>query len=139
MPKLKTAAQEAEACAVDLQLLVRMKAANDEGYCKCVTCGVVKHYKDGMQGGHFIERDKTSVKLLEENIHPQCNRCNGFGETTVSLNYREYMIDMYGSDFVEELRILSRKTNKWIRSEIRELHAEIKEQIKYQRQRLGEI
>ena len=139
MSKRKTAAQEAEACAVDLQLLVRLKAANDDGYCKCVTCGVVKHYKGGMQGGHFIERGKSATKLIEENIHPQCNQCNSFGETTVSLNYREYMVDMYKEDFVEELRALSRKPHKWIRSEIRDLHAEIREQIKFHKKRLGEI
>ena len=141
MPKRKTAAQEAEACAVDLQLLVRLKAANDEGYCQCVTCGVVRHYKDRMQGGHFIERGRTSVKLVEENIHPQCNNCNHFEMKKASgvLIYEDYMVQMYGRDEVEKLKIESRKTNKWIRSEIRELHKEVKEQIKYHKKRLGEV
>ena len=140
MPKCKTAAQEAEACAVDLQLLVRMKAADDNGYCQCVTCGVIRHYKDRMQGGHFIERARTKVKLAEENIHPQCSNCNRFKmkEASTVLIYEDYMVDMYGRDAVEELKIEAKKTNKWIRSEIRELHAEVKEQIKYQKQRLGE-
>ena len=141
MPKkIKTAAQDAEACAVDLQLLVRLKAANDEGYCKCVTCGKVAHYKE-MQGGHFIERSRSATKLVEENIHPQCQYCNAFGmkSTIIVLEYRNYMVAMYTEDGVAKLIALSRRSHKWVRSEIQEQRADIREQIKYHRKRLGEI
>ena len=43
-------------CAVLMQKLVRLKAADHNGFCKCVTCGIVKHWSV-MQGAHFIERD----------------------------------------------------------------------------------
>ena len=43
--KRKTIAQEVDKAAVLLQKLVGMKAADDYGYCQCVTCGKVDHYK----------------------------------------------------------------------------------------------
>ena len=56
MPKKKSIGKLTDEAATLLQLLVRLKAADDNGYVTCVTCGVVKHYKDGMQGGHFRPR-----------------------------------------------------------------------------------
>ena len=137
--KSKTAAQEAEACAVSLQLLVRMKAADDSGYCQCVTCDKTLHYKE-MQGGHFIERKKIAVKLVEENIHPQCFGCNHFGmkKASVVLDYKNYMVEMYGRDGAEKLELQSKQTHKWNRQEIKELHDDIKQQIKHHKKRLGE-
>lgn len=128
--KQKTAAQLAEACAVSLQLLVRLKASDANGYCRCVTCGTVKHYKE-MQGGHFIERGRSATKLLEENIHPQCRPCNAFGMqgSLTVLEYNQHMEDMYGKKFVEDLRVLARTTHKWNRAEIEIRHGEIKKEI----------
>lgn len=135
--KTKTSAQLAEACAKDLQLLVRMKASDDQGYCMCVTCDAIKHYKE-MQGGHFFSRGKTATKLVEENIHPQCPGCNKWGmDTNGILVYRKYMIEMYGEDGLKRLEEQSRTINKWVKSEIAELHDDIKQQLKYQRERLG--
>ena len=56
--KTKSIAKLVDEAAVLLQLLVRLKAADDNGYVKCRTCDSVMHYKDGMQGGHFISRVK---------------------------------------------------------------------------------
>jgi hypothetical protein len=39
-------------CLETIQLLSRIAAADDDGYVQCVSCGVIKHYRDGMQGGH---------------------------------------------------------------------------------------
>ena len=35
-----------------LQKLSRISAADDNGYCKCVSCGKLDNYKN-MDGGHF--------------------------------------------------------------------------------------
>jgi len=74
--KSKTIAKLVEA-AEAIQLYVRMKYADDNGYVSCVACGTTRHYKDRVQGGHFISRKWLATKLLEENIHPQCAYCNG--------------------------------------------------------------
>jgi len=134
MPKRKkrSLAQEAERVAVALQKLVRLKASDENGYASCVTCGKVEHYKY-MDGGHFMERGRTATKLTEENIHPQCKRCNmlmGKGCTSVALDYRDYMVEMYGEEFIEELRAKSREVKKWDRWELEDMYKEINEQIK---------
>ena len=54
-----------EKVAKRLQLLVRLKASNELGYCACVTCPAVYHYKE-MQGGHFIPRGCSETKLMED-------------------------------------------------------------------------
>lgn len=130
MAKKKTIAGLADECAVLLQKLVRMKAADSNGYCQCVTCGVKKHWKE-IQGGHFIERGRLATKLMEENIHPQCPGCNCFKMKTASgvLDYRRYMVETYGADFVEELEQISKQTKKYNRPELEDLKAELKQRI----------
>lgn len=139
MAKKYTTAQLAERCAKDLQLLVRLKAANDSGYATCVTCGKVDHWK-AMQGGHYMERGRSATKLLEENIHVQCPGCNCFKMKVASgvVLYREYMVSMYGEDAVKEIEQLSRKPHKWVKSDILELHEQIKDQIKIHKARVGD-
>ena len=92
-----------------------------------------------MQGGHFIERGKKSTKLIEENCHPQCAGCNLYRMKTASgvLDYRRYMVGMYGEELVQELEQLSKQPKKYSRDEIEELSAEFKRQIKIQEERLG--
>ena len=136
--KTKTIAKLANDAAVLLQKLVRMKAADDGGYCQCVTCGVSKHWKE-MQGGHFISRRYTATKLLEENIHPQCYGCNGprAKDGIVTVEYTNYMADTYGREFVDDLLVLKNTTKKYTRDEIAEISAEFKERVKYQEGRLA--
>lgn len=136
--KPPTAAKLADKCATDLQLLVRLKAADSNGNCKCVSCGVVEHWSD-MHGGHYIAAKNAATRLLEENIHPQCRQCNGFDMEKVHPVYTRYMDDMYGKDFVDELISKIAKPGeryRWRKSEILELHADVKRQIDEQKIRL---
>lgn len=135
--KRKTIAQEVEAAARLLQRLVRLKASNDNGYAVCVTCDNSFHFKD-MDGGHFISRNHTSTKLVEENVHPQCKGCNGFRmkDSLTVLKYRGWMVEMYGEKGVQELEDLARQTKKFTRDEVAELVADFKAQIKYHEGRI---
>jgi len=138
MPKKKSIGKLVDEAATLLQLLVRLKASDDNGYCSCVTCGVTKHYKDGMQGGHYKPRGKSATKLLEENVHPQCNACNSFGmkfhgkESTYTL----YMIDTYGREFVDELEEMVNFPHKFYRPDVEDLIKDFKAQIKEQEARV---
>lgn len=80
---------------------IRRKAADKDGYVKCITCGVVKPWKE-LQAGHFLSRKYNVGRYMEENIHPQCPACNVFGRGRYK-EYTLYMIDMYGREFVDEL------------------------------------
>ena len=129
LPKLKKKAAEL------LQRLVRMKAADQDGICQCVSCGKKDHWKT-MDGGHFISRTYTNHVLREENIHPQCKRCNRFF-TGCHDDYRRYMVEMYGEDYVEWLTDTKREIRKYTRAELEEFISETKEAIKDQESRLG--
>ena len=118
-----------------MQKLVRMKAADQDGYAECVSCGVVKHYKE-LDGGHFISRSFKYHSLREENIHPQCKRCNRFF-TQCHDDYRRYMVDMYGEDFVQWLTDTKWTAVKLYRSDYEDIIAELQEKIKDQEVRLN--
>lgn len=121
MPKQKTISSLLEDVAKIVQRYARLKASVD-GHCQCVTCGKVDHWKN-MDGGHFISRKYTIHKLKEENIHPQCKRCNRFSEL-IHDDYTLFMIDTYGEEFVRELIEKKRTIKKYTRTELLELKKE---------------
>jgi len=131
----KTISKVVEDCAVALQKVVRMKAAiaeNLDGYVTCVSCGVKKHWKE-LDAGHYFSRGDKSVKLMEENIHPQCKGCNikmSHGDTKIVTAYRRHMVDMYGEDFLDHLEALAWTPTKFNRAEIEALTKTLKAQIK---------
>jgi len=122
-----------------MQCLVRLKASDDNGYCSCVTCGVTKKWNEGMQGGHFMNRDRAPTKLLEENIHPQCEGCNGFGMKYQDIRqvYTLYMIDMYGRDEVDRIIALSKTKHKWIRKDLEETIRDLRIRIRDEEDRIA--
>ena len=132
-PKLKKEALEL------IQQLVRLKASDDNGYCKCVTCDTVSQWNKGMQGGHFISRGKTKWCLVEENIHPQCAACNGFGMKFHNKEavYTIYMQEMYGVDFVQHMLDTQSETVKLSRMDLLDNIKDFKAQIKEHKQRIG--
>lgn len=131
MAKKKTIAGLANDCATHLQKLVRLKAADHQGNCRCVTCGKVAHWKE-MQGGHFIERGKLGTKLIEENIHPQCPGCNLYGmkKASVVLAYYDYMREMYGADFIADLKSKADTPHKFIRVDLEVLKKELAQRVR---------
>jgi hypothetical protein len=123
-----------------LQKLVRLKAADLNGICECVTCGVKKHYKM-MDGGHFYGRTHRVFMLMEEQINPQCKACNMFNmkRTRTQERYRIYMEDMYGVRRIKAMNRLSfRDQPKFKMSDVLAFKTEVKKQIRSQLIRLGE-
>lgn len=121
-----------------LQKLARLKAADDNGYCQCVSCGQYHHWKE-MDGGHFISKAHSSYwALREECVHPQCKRCNGWGMKfgTATQQYTVWMIDYYGQDFVDEMLATTKKSVKIYKKDYEQMTAEWNEQIKEHLQRI---
>ncbi|MFK5948812.1 MAG: recombination protein NinG [Methylococcales bacterium] len=119
-----------------LQKLVRVKAADENGYCTCVTCGLIDLWSS-MDGGHYIAKGHSSYwALVEENVHPQCKGCNGFGMKygTAASQYTLYMIDTYGREFVEEMEEKKRDQVKYYKKDYeamtKEWSLQIKEKLK---------
>ena len=83
------------------QKWVRLRDADKHGFCKCCTCGTIKHWKK-CDGGHFIPAEWLATCFIEHNCHSQCKSCNGFLEG----NKDEYFIFMekkYGRGTVDQL------------------------------------
>jgi len=137
MPKPKTVGKLKQEAATLLQKLVRMKYADDNGMCQCVTCGKVDLYKY-MDGGHFVSRRHNATLLVEENIHPQCKGCNKHKNGNID-SYSVFMIDTYGLDAMKELVALKHQPRKFTDTELLELIAEYKRRIKEQEQRLAGV
>ena len=78
----------------------RKWAIND--YNTCITCWVSKHWKD-LEAGHFVPAWSSNyLRFVEVNIHPQCHRCNCSLHSN-PIEYRLYMDNRYGKDFVDKL------------------------------------
>lgn len=126
-------------CLTAIQLLVRMKAADENGYAQCVTCGKTEHYKE-LQGGHFLPRSHNMWNLDQRNVWSQCRYCNLWGMKsggTAAQAYTLFMIDMFGKDFVDEMIRTKSHPVKRYKQDYEEILAELKEQIKQQEERLG--
>lgn len=88
---------------------IRRKYADSFGQVRCVTCGKVMHWKDS-HCAHFIGRSAKATRWMEENLHPACPSCNVFRKEFHMREYTIFMLGFYGADFVNELRVMERKT-----------------------------
>lgn len=136
--KAKSIARLVDDAAVLLQKLVRLKAADPNGYVRSFTSDAVMPWQE-MQGSHFIQRNRTATKLVEENVHPQTAAENCYEMKTAFgvLKYRRAMVAMYGEEFVRELEDMAVHPKKYTRAEVEDISAEFKRQIREQEERLG--
>jgi len=140
MPKKKTTQALRKEALKTLQLMKRVEMADDNGYCTCVSCGVVKKWNE-MDGGHFIPKGKggqNAWALVEENVWPQCKGCNGFQMKLgkAAQQYTLWMIDHLGRSLVEEMT----HTNpvvKYTRADLEEKIYAWNEHIKFHKARIG--
>ena len=122
-----------------LQKLVRLKAADKDGYCTCVTSGVRKHWTE-MDGGHFIAKGASRRWALDErNVHPQTKSENAYGMKfgTATQNYTMWMIEMYGKDFVEHMLTTKNDIHKLYKADYDEMIDDFKKQIKIEEKRIN--
>jgi 5-methylcytosine-specific restriction endonuclease McrA len=107
---------------------IRLRDTLERGsgqYVKCCTCDTVKHWKE-MQAGHFIPQAQgNAVRFDERNVHAQCYRCNmnlgGNGP-----EYYPFMVELYGEEIINELKLLSKTTVKFTASELDDIAADYK-------------
>jgi len=105
---------------------IRRRNADFGGFCRCVTCGVKKHWKE-MQAGHFIGGRGNSILFDEKGVHPQCPKCNIFNHGE-QLEYFYWMEKEYGREVIDELRQKKKKPQKmtvYDYQQIRNLYADM--------------
>jgi hypothetical protein len=138
--KKSTIAQEIDKAAKLLQRYVRLKSSDDNGYCQCVSCGRIAHYST-MDGGHYYSRRHIRLKCFEENVHPQCKRCNMLmSDPVIHDAYKAFMVDMYGERRVKAMKkITYLPPKKFNRDEVIQFSRDLKERIKDEEWRIGEV
>jgi hypothetical protein len=105
---------------------VRLSNADKRGYCKCVTCGKVGHWKTGgIQAGHFMSRKHYSTRWDERNVKPQCVACN------VYKSGEQYKFSQYlGNNLSQELYMKSNEITKFTIDELQEMYEHYSQQVK---------
>ena len=103
---------------------IRISNADKNGYCTCVTCGVVKHWKE-IQAGHFQSRKFYSLRWSERNVKPQCVGCNMFRQG------EQYKYSLFlGKDEAEVLYLKSKETVKFTNYELEEMIKDYSDRLK---------
>lgn len=85
---------------------IRLRDADSNGMCRCITCSRVAHWKQ-MHCGHCIPRQYWGVRYNEKNNHSQCPRCNAF-EGGRQHEYAIAIDEKYGHGAWDALKIKSR-------------------------------
>mgnify|MGYP003647985741 CR=1 FL=1 len=93
-------------------LYIRLRSS-ENGLVQCFTCGVVKHYKSGMQCGHFQSRRFMATRYDERN-QIQCIKCNMF-EQGMQWQFGLNLDAKYGEGTAEEMQFKARQIQKFSR------------------------
>ena len=102
------------------------------GECVCVTCGRILPWSGGIGGmhtGHFLASRCFSILFEEDNVAPQCSRCNRFC-SGMPQQFRLWMETVRGGDVIERLEALKRTTRKFTRDELVDMRIEYKRRLK---------
>jgi hypothetical protein len=125
--KVKTEGQLKEICWKWFSKFIRQREADWRGYASCITCGVVKHWKE-LQAGHFIPGRRNAILFHEKGCHQQCYRCN------VPLKgnpraYDKFMRQKYGAKVIRDLEALNETPKKWKPEELLKLIEHYKKKV----------
>ena len=91
-------------------MFIRLRDADENGICRCFTCGAFRHWKK-IDCGHGVPRQYASTKYHEQNNHAQCKNCNGF-EGGMREIYKQKMNEKYGIHAWDFMVLRSREVCK---------------------------
>lgn len=83
---------------------IRIRDSDHNGYCKCISCGKIEHYKQ-VDCGHYVNRSHMSTRYNERNCNAQYRSCNRFDEGN-NIGYTKGLINKYGIKIINDLDIL---------------------------------
>lgn len=80
------------------------------GFFICISCQKLKPIKH-CQAGHFYSRGNyNSVRFTLDNIHAECDYCNGFNHDHL-IGYQQNLIVKIGQERFDELEKLAKLKN----------------------------
>lgn len=107
---------------------IRLRDSDAHGRFVCVSCARVLpiHIADC---GHYIPREHMATRYMEQNCHAQCVDCNRIQSGNMT-QYRNRLVMMYGSEYVNELDRKKYVTEKISNYELEALLDHYKRKVK---------
>jgi len=99
-PSIKTLKEKLDRV---FSIFIRLRDANHNGYCRCISCGTVIHWKK-IQNGHYVNRGHMSTRFCERNCNAQCVKCNMFDEGN-NIGYTRGLINKYSVKVLADLEV----------------------------------
>lgn len=107
---------------------IRIKYSMSNGYCRCISCGKVHHWKE-IQNGHYMSRRYLSTRWAEDNCRPQCVACNIFNQGNAQA-YRLALVKEIGEQRVNLIEARARQeTCKYSEFELKALIEHYKKEV----------
>ena len=136
--KLKTLPKLKEDLDKVFSRYIRLRNADEEtGDAICVTCGIIKHWKE-LQNGHFMSRRHHSTRWDEDNCQVQCYSCNVMQQGK-QYEYSIWLDDKFGKGKSDELLLKSKQTLKLDRHDLKQMILEYAEEVTYHLNRIVEL
>lgn len=109
---------------------IRLKHADKNGYCTCVTCGAKYLWDSGrMHAGHYVNSRNNSVLFNEDLVYPQCDKCNIFNAGEQARFTLYLLKNGYSRADLEGFLSLRRATKKISDAEHLEAIEELKDKL----------
>jgi len=102
------------------------------GQCVCVTCGTVGPWSSGLGGmhtGHFLASRRNSIVFEEDNVAPQCSRCNRYLSGAPQA-FRRWMLATRGTERVERLERLKTESRQFTREELVDMRIDFQSRLR---------
>lgn len=114
---------------------IRLRDANDNGFCRCITCNSMWRWQV-IQNGHYIDRRHIGTRYDDRNCNPQCSSCN-IGLRGNLDKYKRAIIEKHGVKLLEELEAAKLSSGKWTTTDYQEKIAYYKTEVKRIRKEKG--
>ena len=114
---------------------IRLRDADENGYCTCCTSGQRIFWKD-CDAGHFISRRHLATKYDERNVHAQRRFDNRYGAGK-QFEYSLFIDKKYGKGTAELLLLKSRQRSSMGAFEIDQLTKYYKTLVKELKEKKG--
>ena len=107
---------------------IRLRDSDANGYCRCISCGAVHHWRD-VDCGHYVNRSHMATRFDERNCNAQCRKCNRFDEGN-NIGYTKGLIAKYGDKVIDELYVKKYSISKMSKAEFEILIDHYKNEVK---------
>lgn len=107
-------------------LIVRMSAADKDGYARCYTCSTRLPWAQ-FDAGHYISRKSAFLRWDMRNLKPQCQTCNRVKHGNLAEYGKRLESESIG--ITEILLEESRIVHKWSREELKNMSVEFNKQL----------